>query len=286
MSMLSTMAKMAAAAFVAKKLKGVLSGGSASSSSGGGLSDILGKMTKSASSQKGSVGGSGGILDDIINSSSQTQPSSGQATGGLQDILGKLTQGNNASTAQGQSPAGGLESILGGLLGGSAGASGGLGGLLDKLAPQNTSAATGSAGGLGDILNQALSKYGEPDTAPSAQQNDAAGILLSVMLQAAKSDGTIDAAEKEAIFKNLGDISAEEMAFINQQLSAPVDPQGLAATIPQGMQQQAYMMSLLAIDLDHQNEANYLHTFATALGLGQSEVNAIHQQMDEPMLYS
>jgi len=89
------------------------------------------------------------------------------------------------------------------------------------------------------------------------------------------------------LFKNLGDeITQDEIEFLNQQMVRPVDPEGLAATIPAGLRQQAYTMSLLVIDLDSQDEANYLHRFASALGIDQNSVNALHQQMGEPLLYA
>jgi len=277
-------------------------------SQGGGLQDILGQLTKG---QGGAQGGGG--LSDILGQLTKGQ--GGQAASNPGGVLGGILGGNQqqpqpqaAPTQQGGG-LGGLGGLLGGLLGGKApqggsGGLGGLGGLLDQLAPKqnqpqaggghssghaaecSAGAATTGAGGLGDLLNQAMGRYGEPEAQPTAQQDAAAGVLLSAMIQAAKSDGQIDAAEKDALLKNLGDISQAEMDFVNQQMVAPVDPAGLARQVPNGMQQQAYMMSVLAIDLDTQNEATYLHEFATALGLQPDVVNAIHQQMGEPALYS
>ena len=177
--------------------------------------------------------------------------------------------------------------MLGGLLGGAqqqgSQSGGGLGGLLNSLTKGQDQS---QGGGLGDMLNQSMDSFGEPQTQPSSEQDQAAGVLLSAMLQAAKADGQIDAEEKAAITEHLGDATAEEIAFINQQLDAPVDPEGLARSVPEGMQQQAYAMSLLAIDLDNKNEANYLHSFASALELDANTVNSIHSQMNEPALYS
>jgi len=306
MSLLSTLAKAAVGMMVAKKVSGALGGGKAKR--GGGLNDILGQLQKGQQSNQ-----SGGGLSDILGQITKGQSQSNSQGGGLGGILGQLAKGQQNQQAQphtqAQAPGGlgGLEGILGGLLGGKAsggqagGGLGGLGGLLDKLAPKaaapsaqtnnhhnecSAGAATTGAGGLGDLFNQAVNGFGEPKVQPTPQQDAAAGVLLSAMLQAAKSDGQIDATEQEALMKNLGDVSPEEMNFINQQLAAPVDPQGLASQVPNGMQQQAYMMSVLAIDLDTESEAKYLHTFATALGLSSDVVNAIHQQLGEPALYS
>jgi uncharacterized membrane protein YebE (DUF533 family) len=164
------------------------------------------------------------------------------------------------------------------------GSIGGLGGMLDSLAGSSPSAGTG-AGGLGDMLNQSFEHFGEPKAAPTPEQDKTAGVMLKSMLQAAMSDGRIDAAEKEALFKNLGDISKDEMAFVNEVMESPADPKALAREVPRGAEAQTYMMSLIAIDLDSDVEAQYLNKFAMALGLEERQVNQIHAQMDEPPLY-
>lgn len=291
MSLTGKLAKIAIGIAVAKGVKKMMSGGgNQQNQSGGGLGGLLGGLA-GQSSGRGQAGGLGSILGQL------GQASSGQSGGGLGGLLGQLGQasggqsagglggllGSLAGGASGGGSQPGLGGMLGGLLGGQqaqSGAAGGLGGLLGSLAQ-----GSGGAGGLGGLLNQAMDNFGEPETQPTADDEHASGILLSAMLQAAKADGQIDEEEKAAIMEHLGDASQEEMAFINQQLNAPVDPQGLANEVPNGMQQQAYAMSLLAIDLDNQNEAKYLDTFAKSLGLDANTVNSIHSQMDEPALY-
>ena len=46
------------------------------------------------------------------------------------------------------------------------------------------------------------------------------------------------------------------------------------------------MMSLMAINLDDRNEAQYLNSFAQALELEKDQVNAIHDHVKAPRLYS
>jgi len=248
-------------------LGGLLGGLAGGQSQNSGLGSILGQLSKASSQSSG--GGLGGLLGKLGQSS-------GTSSGGLGGLLGGL-----AGAATGSSSNAGLGGVLGGLLGGSQSqANTGLGGLLGSLAQGNSNS------GLGGLLSQAMDNMGEPDTAPSADDEQAAGVLLSSMLQAAKADGQIDAEERKAIMEHLSDASPEETAFINEQLNAPVNPQALAQSIPSGMEQQAYAMSLLAIDLDNQNEAKYLDAFAKALNLDPNTVNSIHSQMDEPALYS
>ena len=269
MSLTGKLAKIAIGIAVAKGVKKMMGGGNNAQSDTGGLGSILGQLGQAS---QGQSGGLGSILGQLGQSSGR------QSSGGLGGILGSL-----AGAATGGSSQSGVGGMLGSLLGGNqqAQASGGLGGLLGSLAQ-----GSGSGGGLGNLLNQAMDNFGEPEIEPTTEDEQASGILLSSMLQAAKADGQIDEEEKAVIMEHLNDASPEEMAFINEQFNAPVDPKALARSIPQGMEQQAYAMSLLAIDLDNKNEANYLHTFAQGLNLDQQTVNAIHSQMDEPALYS
>ena len=80
------------------------------------------------------------------------------------------------------------------------------------------------------------------------------------------SRGEIDAAEQAKLLERLGDVSAAERAFVERELAAPVDVAGLVRAIPDGLEAQAYAMSLMAIDLDNQTEAQYLHQLAEGLG--------------------
>ncbi len=52
------------------------------------------------------------------------------------------------------------------------------------------------------------------------------------------------------------------------------------------MEQQVYAMSVMGIKLDDQNEAQYLHQLASAMGLEQRTVNAIHDKLGAPKIYS
>ncbi len=69
-------------------------------------------------------------------------------------------------------------------------------------------------------------------------------------------------------------------------MEAPVDVDALVANTPDGMGQQIYAVSVMAIDLDTRDEAEYLHKLATAYGLTPAEVNEIHAQLGVPSLYT
>ena len=226
----------------------------------------------------GAGGGLGGMLGGAMGGGQQ------RGGGGIGDVLGGLMGGGAA--------AGGLGSILAGRGGNGAQQSGGLGGLLDSLggggAPQGGAGIPPQPqqGGFGGALNSAFENFGEPEQAPTQSQEDAAKVMLRAMLSAAKSDGQIDDNEKEKILGHLGDISQDEMQFVREELSSPIDVEGLVRDIPQGMEQQAYLMSVMAIDLDSAEEARYLDGLAKSLGIDPQTCNAIHDQLGAPKLYT
>lgn len=160
---------------------------------------------------------------------------------------------------------------LAALMGGAGGAAG-----LAGLAGAATSAGGGGLGAMLDAFSQA-------PAAPEAEE--AAGLMLRAMIQAAKSDGGIDEAEKARILEAVGDASAEDMAFVQAQLAAPVDAAALAADTPEAQRMQVYSASLMTIRVDTEAEAAYLDALARGMGLDQPTVNALHMQMGLQPLY-
>lgn len=269
MSLVKTLAKVAIGMAVAKGVSGVMKGGASRSQSAGTGGLFGGRHSPQ------SQGGSG--LEDMMGSI-LGGGSGGAAGGGLGGLLEQLGGGAGAQTTR---AGGGLQDMLGGLAG-AAGAGGLLGGLAGKLGqrPQSDNA------GFGQVLNSAFDQTPEPEIEPSASQEAAAALMLSAMIQAAKSDGKLDAAEQQKLMERLGDIDPDERAFVQAEMQKPVDVDALAAEVPRGMETQVYAMSVLGIDLDHQQEAQYLHQLAGKLGIGQQDVNAIHDQLGVPALYA
>jgi uncharacterized membrane protein YebE (DUF533 family) len=275
-------------------------------SPGGGLGDMMGEALGGRRTGGTAGGTKGGMAGGTAGG---TGP--GGAGGGIGDFLEELGSyrsgpdgaaqaptrapgGTSAGTSAGTPTGGGLDDLLGQIAGAQGGGGLGdlLGGLLGGLAGGASRGASGGAAGstrggsFGEILDQSLGNRGEPDLTPSPDQNAAAGLMLRAMIQAAKSDGRIDAAEQRKLLGNLGDVSAEERRFVEAEMQAPVDVAGLARQVPRGLEPQVYTMSVMAIDLDNRNEAQYLHQFASALGLDAARVNQIHARLGVPQLYA
>lgn len=284
MSLVGTLAKVAVGMAVAKGVSTLAKGASGKSSggllggAGGGLGDMMGDLLAGgrSGSSRASTGGLGGLLEGLAGAGSRdmTTRSSprGQSTSGLGDILGQLAGASGGK--------GGLGDLIGTLTAG--GAAGGLGSLLGAA----LGGSGNKSGGFGTSLNAAFANGGEPDTTPGAAEEAMAGLMLKAMIQAAKADGEIDAAEQKKLLERLGDVSASERAFVERELAAQVDVEGLVRAIPDGLEAQAYAMSVMAIDLDNQNEAQYLHKLASGLGLDAKSVNHIHEQIGAPALYA
>lgn len=232
-------------------LSGALSKGGA-----GGLGSLLGGATQ------GGAGGLGGLLSGLAGGQ-------GGAGGGIGDLLGQL-QGQQGGAAKG-----GAGGLLGALLGGG-GAAGG-------------AAQSGGAGGMGALLGSALGQ-GAPGAQPAppatSEQSDQAALLIRAMVNAAKCDGAVDEQEQQKIVGKLGDIGPEEAAFIRAEMQAPLDVAGFVRSVPRGLEQQVYVLSLMTVNLDSKAEADYLDQLAKGLNINEQASNQLHEQLGVPQLYS
>ncbi len=114
---------------------------------------------------------------------------------------------------------------------------------------------------------------------------DRAIVLIRSMVNAAKADGRIDQGEQDKIIKQLGNPSRENIEFLRNEFSAPLDVQEFVRSVPIGMEQQVYTMSLIAIDLDEGSEASYLVQLAEALRIPVDVREQIHQRFGAPSVY-
>jgi len=253
---------------------GGLIGGQQRNTGGGSMADVLGGLLGGQQQQQGG-GGLGDLLGGLAGG--------GQNGGGLGDLLGSLAGGRQQPQQQG----GGVGDLLGSILGGGQSNSGGLGG----------------AGGLGGLLGGALTKYAQNQNADvpnhdhsncdhlpmgvdQQQATDQATLIIRAMINAAKSDGSIDEAEQEKVVGKLGDVTQEEADFVRNEFRQPLDVDAFVRSVPRGMEQQIYAVSLMAIDLDSNKEAHYLDSLAKGLNIQPQLANQIHEQLGAPVIYS
>lgn len=263
-------------------------GGSQNQKTQGGdvLGNVLGSLLGGGQSGSGSsAGGIGDVLGSLLGGAKGGQSSGG----GLGDLLGSVLGGGQASANQPTQnhTGGGMGDILGSLLGGGAKNSSGLGG----------------ESGLGGLLGSALGKYAQvqnpnmPNPASNETANlpegleldkatEHATLIIRAMINAAKSDGQIDQAEQEKIIAKLGDLSQAEIEFLKREFNAPLDEQAFINSVPKEMQTQIYAVSLAAIDLDSNKEAQYLATLAQGFGFTPELTNALHEHLGAPKIFN
>ena len=213
------------------------------------------------------------------------------ASGLGSQLLGGLLGGGQQ---QQQAPASsGLAGILGGMMGGGGGqqqsaGSGLLGSVLGSVMGGGGGAASGIAGLVGGMLGGGddAQEAPAPQQAELQQANDQAVLMIRAMVNAAKSDGRVDQSEQENIISKLGsDVSEAEINFLKQEFAAPLDVAGFARSVPNGLEQQIYALSLTSIDLDTQNEAQYLGQLAQGLNIDANLCNQIHDQVGAPKIF-
>jgi len=262
MSLMGTLAKVAIGYAAARGIDKM--------SGGAGLAGLFGgAQVKGSDAQAGQMPG----MDAMQEMFGQMSAGGAGAMDNLQEMMGKMTQGGGFDLASLMGGATG--NAKGGLLSGG-GDGAGMAGLMAMLG--------GAAALTGQGAAQMADAFNPRETAP--EMEDTAALLLRAMIQAAKSDGGIDAAEQAKILETVGDADEDDMAFIRAELAAPVDVDALAAQTPEAQKTQVYAMSLMTIRVDSEAEAQYLDQLAAALGLDQQTVNMIHMQMGVQPLYS
>lgn len=211
---------------------------------------------------------------------------------GVQDAMKKMTGGDDGPVAQMNTQmeemadkmgmtAGkeALENMMGMFgeqtKGASDAAAAGMAGLVSAM----TGAATAGAGGMSSMFEAMTA--GTP-IAAMAEEN--ARLMIRAMIQAAKADGEIDEEEQAKILEHLADASEEEIAFVKAEMSAPMDVNALAMDTGEAAKAQVYSAALMAITVNTEPEKQYLRGLASALGLDDSKLNAIHEAMGKPAL--
>ena len=119
--------------------------------------------------------------------------------------------------------------------------------------------------------------------ASESEQQSLGKSLMRAMIAAAKSDGQVDAREQANIFAEMDklDLSAEEKAFVLDELRKPLDVDAVAqgARTPE-QAAVIYVASLLAIDVDNPAERGYLAMLAARLKLDEALVAHLHATVE------
>lgn len=122
-----------------------------------------------------------------------------------------------------------------------------------------------------------------PETNPAADGQPFQLALIQAMIGAAKADGHIDATEQKSLFEQVEKLGldAESKAFVFDALSRPVDLAAIASSA-RGIEQatELYLVSRLAIDIDHPAERAYLEALSHRLNLPAELVAHLDRQVE------
>lgn len=119
-----------------------------------------------------------------------------------------------------------------------------------------------------------------PRSGRNPSQNDQALVLVRAMINAAKADGQISQEEQQNILDHFQGAPSEGMQFLREELSRPLDVRDFVWSVPLGMEQQVYAMSLMSITLDTTAEKDYLDELAHGLRISSDVRDALHQRYD------
>jgi hypothetical protein len=104
-------------------------------------------------------------------------------------------------------------------------------------------------------------------TGPTSSLSDRSQILVRAMVNSAKADGRITPDEQQKILGQLGSAASEAMQFLRDELARPLDVREFAWSVPLGMEQEVYAMSVLSVTVDSPAETEYLDQLAHGLRL-------------------
>ena len=244
-----------------------------------------------AGNAMGGLGQSGGVLGQVLGGGG----GAANANTGGSDLLGSLMNVAKDMMSDSGSPSGrsktmatgGLGALAGALLGGGSlkGALGGGGmALLASLAMQAFKNADRTPAGVqGLAANELPLGMRVPANATEEQELEStAELVLRGMLNAAKADGKIDAAEGEKLTARLQDagLDRQEQQQFMDELRRPLDLDDFVASIPnEAVAAQVYAASLFAIKVDTQAERDYLAQLAQRSGLDDGVVKQLHNHI-------
>ncbi len=171
---------------------------------------------------------------------------------------------------------------LGGAFGGSTGRMiGSMAGSM--LAGRAAGGAAAGLGGLGGLLG-GLTGGDDQDEAGGGGHNfeiadDEAQLLIRAMCNAAKADGHVDDDEVNAIVDRAGPLDEADEALLRAELESPMDLDGLIADVPDGMANDVYVASLMAVDVDTAEEVGYMNDLASRLNISDDVRGQIHEAL-------
>lgn len=228
------------------------------------------------------------LLGSVVQSNMSPSTTSRMTTAGsgIQDILTSLMGTGQTVTQKvggDNLAAAGIGALLGALTGKSQSTTanslgGGMMGLLGMMAYKALKNSVGTTSSTTTTRATVPQNYTQPT--PQQQAKDAE-IILTAMIDAAKSDGQVDAQELNRITANLQSSGAgqEGLNYVLKKLNGPMETAKIVSAVKNrpDLAAQVYSASLMAIEVDTDAERQYLAKLARSMGLTADVVKNIEQ---------
>ncbi|RLM25796.1 hypothetical protein BIY29_06965 [Brenneria alni] len=107
--------------------------------------------------------------------------------------------------------------------------------------------------------------------------------LIQALVFAAKSDGHIDASEKQRIDENIQQLQlgSEAQRWVQEAIAQPLDPELLARDVKNEEEAlEVYFLSCAVVDVDHFMEKSYLDALAASLKIPEDVRQSIANEMN------
>ncbi len=151
----------------------------------------------------------------------------------------------------------------------------------------------GSLAAIGSVAYNAFQKWqsqqatpiadaGKPLTELSGQASEQRGkILLKAMIAAAKADGNLDDKEKELIIQQLAKLNLGDSAnLFLEELNNPMDIKAVTAGADSpAAAAEIYLISRAIVDLDNDQERNYMDQLVKELDLAPDLIAQLESQI-------
>ena len=208
------------------------------------------------------IPGTEGTVRDKANQATKLAKENPLATGAIVAVL--LGTGTGRAIGGSALKLGGMAAIAG----------------LGYQAWKNYQAGKAPGGGEAQTQPDILAPPSDSDFSaePARVDSDFALSLIRVMIAAARADGHVDDAERARIHDKLAlsGLGKDAIAFLDDELSKPVDMDGIiAAASSEAQKVEMFTAARLAIDPDTRAERGFLDLLAGRLGLADPLVDHI-----------
>lgn len=115
-------------------------------------------------------------------------------------------------------------------------------------------------------------------------QNEAK-LFVQALCSAAKADGELSQAARDAIVATVVDVGNDEADFFHRELEALLDVREFAARVPGRLAHQVYAFSMMGLAAKSRQKVQFLSAVAQGLGVDWIVAKKIHAELGGPNMF-